>query len=925
MDGLVSLKTEPQEDDLGGSKKTKITRRNKQKHNETERKRREHLTQLFEDMKKELREEQEAEGEEPAEMENRNAVLEQALLCLRRLKVKASASARPSHQDKFDEIPGLRSLVDYVDYLNMQLSRKRKLSSDSAPPTTTASKVHIRNTTSGKPVASPTEFVSTTPPQHAGQYLDPNSSLYFAHDLDYGNSNLSPYDSSSLDSPTSVSDASSSSPESYSLNDAYYSSHFDGESESHNLTSLPQQPTTVVDFGRMLFSVLFFFGLFYSWRSDPSSVTQTAGAHIGRMLQEHSPTITSVPGFFSNFKEILFMWLLWNPMLAFMVLLLCYVVILVMSEPVMAPSTHFYQQAEKEYRRALSAGSIESCEKHYLNALAFLGRAFPSGFQLRLAILFQFVRYILHCMWVGVWLDKLLLFTRGGQASHKQAADLYLSLIRNCHGRIQGADLIYLSLCTINISQLFDPIWVAETYAHVSFFLEYRFPHLKMPASFFLQLAWRIAKSENNSRLVWLLYATSHLHMRKGNWKDAETYLRHIKDKLSKLQQTLGGRALPTSAQTLIRYTTLTKANLELGKGHITKGFSLVKELERMCSVAGEKKNGLSSSRTPAYVDPVCARLAMIIEATCLLRTNRAKEAEDVLNDLRRLNDEVSDAPSGAMEEVAREGLWSKLYLLSGDIKMAIAAADKALLLAQNQNGQQLFVWPAYTTFVETHLAVWEKLLKEKVVGSATDYLLPTSDAWETDEDGRPKVELGGEAGQRLVLKHLETKVREGIAVLERNAEYMSIISPTILRFKGQKTWIEAAGDSKKEKAATALWELSLQKAKELGMAFEEARVMLEIGKSMMANKCRCLIKRRHNVSCAIHYLELANQLFIKCGALLNSQQAIELIETHHKQSSIAISKSFSQEVLLTSEDATTSSLAPSSIYEVLSTQDTVV
>jgi len=52
--------------------------------------------------------------------------------------------------------------------------------------------------------------------------------------------------------------------------------------------------------------------------------------------------------------------------------------------------------------------------------------------------------------------------------------------------------------------------------------------------------------------------------MRNGNWKDAETYLRHISDKLAKLQQTLGGRALPNSAQTLIRYSLLTKVRLFL-------------------------------------------------------------------------------------------------------------------------------------------------------------------------------------------------------------------------------------------------------------------------------------------------------------------------------------------------------------------------
>jgi len=291
---------------------------------------------------------------------------------------------------------------------------------------------------------------------------------------------------------------------------------------------------------------------------------------------------------------------------------------------------------------------------------------------------------------------------------------------------------------------------------------------------------------------------------------------------------------------------------------------------------------------------------------------------------LRKLNDEVSDAPSGAMEEVAREGLLSQAYYLTGDLKMALVAADKALLLAQNQNGQQLFVWPAYTVFVETYLSIWDDIQKDKdrtLGSSATDFLLPSSGAWEVDEEGRPSVDLSGEAGLKIVLKYVEGQVKQGITVLEKNSEYMNVITPALLRYKGDQLWLSG----KKEKAMT-LWEQSQEKAKELGMVFEEARALQEIGKSMTTNKCRCLVKRRHNVSCAIHHLELANNLFVKCGALLYSQQAVNLIETHHKNSSTStttsMTKSYSSEVLLTSEDASSST---PSIYEVLCTQDAVV
>jgi len=64
------------------------------------------------------------------------------------------------------------------------------------------------------------------------------------------------------------------------------------------------------------------------------------------------------------------------------------------------------------------------------------------------------------------------------------------------------------------------------------------------------------------------------------------------------------------------------------------------------------------------------------------------------------------------MEEVAKEGLLSYLYYLSGDKKMAISEADKALRLARNQDGQQLFVWQAYPSFIEVLLLTWEGIVK---------------------------------------------------------------------------------------------------------------------------------------------------------------------------------------------------------------------
>eukprot|EP01102_Stenamoeba_stenopodia_P000993 TRINITY_DN108_c0_g1_i1.p1 TRINITY_DN108_c0_g1~~TRINITY_DN108_c0_g1_i1.p1 ORF type:complete len:936 (+),score=203.87 TRINITY_DN108_c0_g1_i1:197-3004(+) len=930
---LASLKQEPMDDDgVGaGSKKAKIARRNKQKHNETERKRREHLAQLFEDMKKELQEEQEAEGGEPVEMENRNAVLEQALIYMRRLKVKASSTSsnRPQKSERVDDIPGLRTMVDYIEYLKLQLSRKRKLTSSDSSRAERGQAAKMVKSVKEKPATAPVEFLHTSNMQEYAYGLDDvspasaASTLGFYSDMEFPSS-LSPFSEDSSSASDSANSSSSTTPEIYAYNsDTLSDFDYGGE----RMSALPQQSTTAVDFSRLLFSLFFFFGLFYTWSGDSVGIASNTEAHIGRVLQEHSPSMgTTTPGLLSaiySMKELLLLWLLWNPIIGVLLLFFCYIVILVISEPVMMPSSYFYQQADKEYKQALSATSIELSERHYLNALAYLGRAFPSGFQLKLSIAFQFIRYLLHCMYVGVWLDKLLLFTRGGEASHKQAADLYLSLMRNCHGRIKGLEFIYLSLCTINISQLFDPIWVAETYAHISFFLEYRFPQLKALAAFYLQLAWRIAKSENNSRLVWLLYATSHIHMRKGNWKDAETYLKHISDKLAKLQQTLGGRALPNSAQTLIRYALLTKANLELGRGEIGKGYTLVKELEQLCSA--DKKNELNSAK-PNYIDPVCARLAMLIEVMCLFRMNKDNEAEDALMELRRLEDDSSEAPSCAMEEVAKEGLLSYLYYLSGDKKMAIAEADKALRLARNQDGQQLFVWLAYPSFIEVLLLVWEGIVKDPTTfTSATDYLLPSSGAWLVDEEGRPKVDLSGASGREIVIQHLEKQISEGVSILEKNAKYMDVLLPTSLRLKGSLLFLSG----KKDKAMSQ-WESSVAKAKELRMVYEEAKAVFEIGKSMMQNKCRCLIKRRHNVSCAIHHLETANSLFIRCGTTGNSQQVIELIEAHQKASSSSISKSISSETL-TSEDATmpanlvnTPTTAPS-IYEVLCTQETVV
>eukprot|EP01103_Thecamoeba_quadrilineata_P016551 TRINITY_DN555_c1_g6_i1.p1 TRINITY_DN555_c1_g6~~TRINITY_DN555_c1_g6_i1.p1 ORF type:complete len:276 (+),score=93.22 TRINITY_DN555_c1_g6_i1:104-931(+) len=92
----------------------KVARRNKQKHNETERKRREHLAQLFEDIRMELH----TLGQDNLDLENRNAVLENALMHMRRLKL---------HQGPPDcqkEIPGLNNVIEYIDILREQLGKK---------------------------------------------------------------------------------------------------------------------------------------------------------------------------------------------------------------------------------------------------------------------------------------------------------------------------------------------------------------------------------------------------------------------------------------------------------------------------------------------------------------------------------------------------------------------------------------------------------------------------------------------------------------------------------------------------------------------------------------------------------------------------------------------------------------------------------
>jgi hypothetical protein len=575
----------------------------------------------------------------------------------------------------------------------------------------------------------------------------------------------------------------------------------------------------------------------------------------------------------------------------------------------------------------------------------------------------------------------LTLQIRGGEASQKKAADLYLSLLRNCNGRVKTWHLLYLSLCTINISHLFDSIWVAETYAHISFLIQYKFPTMKFLSALLLQMAWRIAKSQKNAHLVWLLFATAHRNLRKGNFRDAELYLGHLLSSLKKLNADDVDTIRPgaSGGRSLERMGMLAYATVQWGLGDLSQALFLVQETEKACRRLPPKSDIVSDSSSESfyslsrssssnslssmfqtnelgesselpfcspscavmtsslfrtssftslsktdkashfgelnlntnpprgaaadqqlYVDSLCVRWGTLLGAQCLIEMDRNLEALSLLKRLVALQkSEAPRWPTCSMERIALKGLHALVLQRLGQFRTARTQAEAALALSGNDQGNlQLFTWTVYPSFVEALVWEWERTsaLKERHAArqmskqmnqeqaeqsqistmiSKNDSLIEESDDTDSDEEDDDEDTAENCDGG---LNEAEDKnydcideasadsvpklASEAIRTLKIKAQNVTCLLSTLQRLQGLAAYL--SGDQKR---ASRCWEKSLQIARSMDRALDEAHALYEIGRHHPNKNCSCFNRNLHTPSCALAFLLPARELFSKCGA----------------------------------------------------------
>eukprot|EP01101_Sappina_pedata_P004926 TRINITY_DN215_c0_g1_i1.p1 TRINITY_DN215_c0_g1~~TRINITY_DN215_c0_g1_i1.p1 ORF type:complete len:788 (-),score=327.98 TRINITY_DN215_c0_g1_i1:310-2598(-) len=649
---------------------------------------------------------------------------------------------------------------------------------------------------------------------------------------------------------------------------------------------LPNPSTAVAEFSRYFFSVSMLLGFVMYWWDGVFGAfgSSEMGHNSGRVLNEYSTLETPFTQVFIGFLEAhwtLFMRVL-LPLSFFFSL---YSVLLVIIEPITQENSFFFREAQREHQKATK--TINKSKKHHLRALAFLGRAFPTGLPLVLGIVFQALRYLLHCVFIGVWLDRLLIFARGGEASHKKAADLYLSLLRNCNGRMRTMDLLYLSFCTINISHLFDPIYVAETYAHVAFFTQHKFPSFRLLNYFLLQVAWRIAKrqsTDKDSQFMWLLLATSQGHLNQGNWSDADLYLKHISSRLARLEKR--NQSLPVSALSLRRYTISSQAIVQLGLGNLPKSLELAKKAELICM---EDENKPTNDK---YAESAIARISMMISAVCLLGMDRTADAQEVVTDMVEEQERMATTSSPcAMFRLAVKGLRAATLHRQGLKEECLLEADQALNLFVEIENLELWIWPLYTLFVELYLEIWEAALTESKTKKAfresrkrASFDLENNTGTEADEvisvfDTSLKVDKSYEdedIKDQVELDKLARKAKECVRLFEEKSHSFFGILSSSARLRASFIY----HNGKKEEAFQ-LWERSLEISRKNEMKFEEAKALYEIGRhKLLDTPCKCASRRSHSDACPISAIEKANTMFIKVGEVNLSRKGVEIIRT---------------------------------------------
>jgi len=281
------------------------------------------------------------------------------------------------------------------------------------------------------------------------------------------------------------------------------------------------------------------------------------------------------------------------------------------------------------------------------------------------------------------------------------------------------------------------------------------------------------------------------------------------------------------------------------------------------------------------YADSVMARLAMIISTVCLFAMDRTREAKDMLLDLKKEHDlSAEKIRPCAMFCLANKSLNSISYYRSGDEASALREADEALAIFHEDTGSVLlWIWPVYTSFMESYLEIWENALKKIESTQEASQILPPSLQIDTSTSVLQDQEEKKRKEYEQLIARLGDKVKESLLLCEHKAgNFNKCISSSVLRMKGN--YYYCLGEKVK---AFKCWEESLVSSRALNMTLEEGKVLYEIGRHKLASNalsCSCASKRSHESNCVVSSLEAANVKFIQSGAVYQSRKVVDLIQS---------------------------------------------
>jgi len=727
----------------GEGQPTLSAERKKQKHNESERKRRQTLRMLFERLKELL----DASGEfENCKNDNRTAILQKTIQLLEiqenRLKV---------FEKQF--LPGLEQLQKFVPSSSSSSSAETSL-------TSSPSRDDVAAPTPPPPLCSPAtlldspeeKYVVAPPPplkvnahvtsddgdhsafeeqilQHTREVItgtavsassssstmhDDNTTSTQSIDLDPFGAFLSSYD----ESTSPFSDAFSSSPSNETnhdfvnpFSDTFGADHPEMPPTKAAGLTLPIPKETklfkaVETTSRFLLVVFLLFSInfstfssIFSLDNDGSTLldADTFGSGGGnRVLNELSAPEPSgmLPLTLMNY---LLQWISTSSLYFWLASFFLYISTLLLTDPKCEPGSFFWEQAtNEEFVGTYQCTRTSQRNLHFLRALAFLGSKFPTTTtEYLIGIGWQSMKMLLQMIWIGFWIEKVIMHIRKTQPTKKKLTTLYLALMEVSTEREGILRQIYLWLCAHNNARLSRGRVLAETYAHLSFFIQGKFPFLSTLSHVYSQLAWNQAKSTGDGDvdgLKFLLFTTGHSHTKAGNFKEAELFLRQA-IKATHSDGDIFGR----------KYALLELGIASMCQGALSKALFVARECsggQHSTNASNTKLNGSDLYYTVA---------SKLVQARILILMGRCSEAFDILQEFEDEN-LVQQAPNSLL--IAHNALISEVWLIRRDYQRAAESASAALELALAAPCAPMFAWSISVPFVNTLLHCWEHTIK---------------------------------------------------------------------------------------------------------------------------------------------------------------------------------------------------------------------